>query len=103
MEARLPAGQGDHRIAHGLDGHGAQGTGDLLAGGQEHIHLPLGGLRVDFRRFINQVVGGVSLGGEDRDDVIAFAVRLGDDTRHVANPVRIRHRGPAKFLYDQSH
>ena len=23
-EARLPAGEGDHRIAHGLDGHGAQ-------------------------------------------------------------------------------
>ena len=37
---RLPAGEGDDLVAHALDGHGAQGNGDLLAGGQQHIHLP---------------------------------------------------------------
>ena len=102
-EARLPPGQGDHRIAHGLDGHGAQGAGDLLPGGQQHIHLPLGGVGVDLRRLGDEIVGGVPLGGEHRHHLMAPAVGLGDDAGHVADAVGVRNRAPAEFLYNQSH
>ena len=102
-EARLPARQGDHRVAHGLDGHGAQGAGDLLAGGQQHIHLPLGGVGVDLRGLGNQIIRGVALGGEDRHDPVAPAVGLGYDAGHVADAVGIRDGAAAEFLNDESH
>ena len=102
-EARLPARQGDHRVAHGLDGHGAQGAGDLLTGGQQHIHLPLGGVGVDLRGLGNQIIRGVALGGEDRHDPVAPAVGLGYDAGHVADAVGIRDGAAAEFLNDESH
>ena len=103
LEAGLPAGQGDHGQAHGLNGHGAQGAGDLLAGGQQHIHLPLGCVGVDLLGLFNEVVGGVALGGEDRHHLVALSVGVRDDLRHVADAVGVGHGGPAEFLYNQSH
>ena len=38
----LPAGEADGLVALGVDGHGHQGDGDLLAGGEELVHLALG-------------------------------------------------------------
>ena len=35
-----------------------------LSGGQQHIHLPLGGVRIDLCRLFNQIIGGISLSGE---------------------------------------
>ena len=38
-DADLGAGEADGLLAELLDGHGHQRDGDLLAGGQEHVHL----------------------------------------------------------------
>ena len=91
LEARLPAGEGDHREAQGLDGHGAEGAGDLLSGGQQHIHLTLGRPGVDLLRLFDQVVGGVALGGQHRHHLVALAVGLRDDPGHVPQPLRVGH------------
>ena len=72
LDAHLPCRQRHAGQAHGLQCHGAQGDGDLLAGGQQHIHLPLGRLRVDLLRLGNEIVRRVPLGGQDYDDVIAL-------------------------------
>ena len=102
-EPRLPPGQGDDRIAHSLNGHGAQGTGNLLPGGQEHIHLPLGAVGIDFSGLGDEVVGGVPLGGEHHHHVMAAAVSLCDNAGHVADAVGVRNGASAEFLYNESH
>ena len=103
IHARLPAGEGDHLIAHSLNGHGAQGDGDLLAGGQKHIHLPLGSVGIELLGLGDQVVGGVPLGGEHHHHAVALLIGLGDDPGHVAHAVRVGDRAAAEFLYNQCH
>ena len=100
MESRLPAGEGHHGVAHLLDGHGAQGAGNLLAGGQEHIHLSARGVGIELQGFLNEIVRGVSLGGEHHHHIVSLFVCVGDDAGHIAHTLRICHRGTSKFLYD---
>ena len=102
-EARLPAGERHHREAHALDGHGAQGAGDLLAGGQQHVQLPLRGGGVDLGGLLNELVRRVPLGGQHRHHPVPFLISIGYDAGHVADFLPIRHRRPAEFLYDQCH
>ena len=102
-ESGLPARQRDDRIAHGLDGHGAQRAGDLFAGGEKHIHLSLGAVGVDLGGLGDQVVGGVPLGGKHGHNTVAPAVGLGDDAGHVTDAVCISHGAAAEFLYNESH
>ena len=40
-EPDLPAGEADRLVALRVDGHGHQGDRDLLAGGEELVHLAL--------------------------------------------------------------
>ena len=47
-------------LAEGLDGHGHQGDGDLLAGGQEHVHFAGRRLLGDLAGQFDQLVGGVA-------------------------------------------
>ena len=100
QKARLPAGQRDDRIAHLLDGHRQQGHRDLLAGGEQHIHLAAGRLVGDLSRLGDQLVGGVALGGDDRDDRISLVVCIGDDLGNMAYALHIGDRGSTKFLYN---
>ena len=67
----------------------SRADGDLLAGGQQHIHLPLGGVGVDLLRLFDQVVGGVALGGDHHHHVVARVVGVRHDARHVEHPVAI--------------
>ena len=103
LETSLPAGEGNGRITQSLDGHGAQGAGHLLAGGQQHIHLTLGCLGVDLHCLCNELIRGLTLGGEDGHHLVTLTVGIGDDAGNVFQPLLIGHRGAAKFLYDQSH
>ncbi len=75
----LPSSQGYAGQAHGLQGHGAQGHRDLLSRGEQHIHLPLGGVGVDLLRLGNEIVCSVSLGGEDHNHVVPRQIGLCDD------------------------
>ena len=75
-----------------IQGHGQQGNADLLAGGQQHIHLPGGGVVGDLRRLCDQVVGGVALSGYHDHHVVARVVGLRDDARHVENTLAVPDR-----------
>ena len=99
----LPSSQGYAGQAHGLQGHGAQGHRDLLSRGEQHIHLPLGGVGVDLLRLGNEIVCSVSLGGEDHNHVVPRQIGLCDDAGYVADALGISHAGAAEFLYDQAH
>ncbi len=73
------------------------------AGGQQHIHLPLGRVGIDLRRLGDQIIGGIPLGGEDHHHAVPFAVGLRDDPGHVAHAVRVGDGAAAEFLYDECH
>ena len=103
LDAHLEGVEGHAAKAPLLQGHGAEGHADLLAGGEEHIHLPLGGLGVDLRRLGDEIVGGIPLGGEDHDDVVPREVGLGDALGHVLDTLGVLHGAAAKFLYDEAH
>ena len=103
MDPHLPGRKAHHRQAHALQGHGAQGDGDLLAGGQQHIHLPLGGLGVDLLGLVNEIVGGVALSGQDHQELVPRPVGIGNDPRHVPDPLGVADGAAAKFLYNQTH
>ena len=64
----------------------------LLAGSQQHIHLALGCPGVHLRGLGNQLVGGVALGRQYNDDVVAGLISISDDTGNVADALRIRRR-----------
>ena len=100
LDAHLPGRQGYAGQAHGLQGHGAEGDADLLSCGKEHIQLPLGGVGVDLPRLFNQVVGGVPLGGQDHNHVIALDVGLRDDSCDILDALGILHGAAAEFLYN---
>ena len=103
IEAGLMAIERNDRIAHRFNRHRHQRSGNLLAGRQEHIHLPLAGAGVDFPRLFNQVVGGVPLGGDDGDDVVAGLVGVQDDVGDIEDPFFVFNGCPAKLLHNESH
>ena len=57
-DADLRAGEADRLLAEFVDGHGDQRDGDLLAGGQEHVHLAGGRAGGDLGGLGDEVVGG---------------------------------------------
>ena len=103
VEARLPARQADGRAACLAQRHGQQRNADLLARGQQHIHLALGRVVGDLARFGDEVVGGVALGGYHHHHVVAGGVRVRHDARHIKNAVAVRDGAAAEFLYDECH
>ena len=103
VEARLPAQQGNHRVTHALDGHGQQRGGNLLPRGEEHIHLPLGGLFVDFGGLGDEVVGGIALGGDHHHHIVALLIGGGDNVRHIVDALGVLDGAAAELLYNQCH
>ena len=103
LEPGLPAQKGNHRESQFFNGHGQQGNGDLFPGGQQHIHLPLAALGIDFIGLFNQIVGGIPLRGHHHHDVVALLISVGDDPGDVKHPLGIRHRAASEFLYDQQN
>ena len=102
-EARLPAGQADGMAAQLVQRHGQQCDADLLAGGQQHIHLTRRGVMGDFPSLGDQVIGGVALCGDYHHYVIARVVGVGHDPRNVEDTVTVLYGRTAEFLYDQRH
>ena len=100
VDVTLPGVEAHHREAQLLDGHRLQRHGHLLATGQEHIQLPAGAVGVDLLRLCNQVVGGVALGREHHDHVVAPLIRIRNALRHAVETLGVRHRRTAEFHYD---
>ena len=90
--SRLPASQRDGLIAHLLNGHGAQGNGDLLAGGQQHIHLTLRGRGVDFFCFFNQIIGGIALSRYNNNNLIAGFISARNNVSNVKHAFSVCNR-----------
>lgn len=102
-KARLPAEQGDNRVAKLLDRHREQRGRDLLARRHELVHLALRGVLVDFLRLFDEVVRRIALRGDDNHNVVARAVGRGDDVGDVEQPLGVAHGGTAELLNDQCH
>ena len=102
-EARLPAEQGDDRVAELLDRHREQRSRNLLARREELVHLALRGLFVDFLRLCDEVVRRIALRGNNDHDVVARTVGRRDDIGDVEQPLGVAHGRAAELLNDQCH
>ena len=103
MDTHLPGRQADDRQSHALQRHSTQSNGDLLSGGQQHIHLPLGGLGIDFSGLFDQIIGSVTLGRQNHQKLVPCPIGIGNDPRHVHDPLCVTDGAAAKFLYNQTH
>ena len=81
-DAGLGTGEGYGVVAQIVDGHGQQGRRDAFAGGEEHVHLALGGILRDLPGQLDQLVGGVASGRDHRHDGVSGAVGVDDPARH---------------------
>ena len=97
----LGAGQRDRQVPEVVDRHRAQGAGDALARGQQHVHLAGVGRRGDLLGHRDQLVGGLAAGGEDRDDRVAAFARGHDPAGGALDPLGVRHRGAAELHHHQ--
>ena len=76
-DAHLRAGERDRVVPLGVDRHREQRDGDLLAGGQQHVHLAVGGLGGDLPGELDELVGHVPHRRDDRDDAVALLLARG--------------------------
>ena len=97
------AGSGNRGNTHGLEGHGQQGDGFLLAGGHENVHF------AGVRRLGegggpgNQFIGNPRPSGHDDHHLVALLPSPLYSSRHFLDVVDVRHRGAAEFLYEETH
>ena len=77
-----------------------QGDCGLLTGGQQHIHLAFIRQGHDFLRQLDEIVGHTAHGGDDHNDLVAFAVIFGDPRGHIFDALRISNGRAAVFLDD---
>ena len=103
MDARLPAGQGNCRHAQTLQRQSHQSHGSQLTGCHQGIQLPLGRVGIDFLGLGDEMVRGLALCGYNHNHLIALAVGIGDDPRHMGDPLGICHRASSEFLYNKCH
>ena len=99
-DADLRAGVGHGFEAELLQGHRCQSDGDLFPGGKEHVHFAGIWHVADLIRAVCEIVGHAGWGGDDDNDVVAFALGLGDVLCHCFDAVGISDRGAAVFLYN---
>ncbi len=97
----LAAGEGVCRHAEVVQGHGQQGHGLALAGGDEHVHLPAraGGRHLGGQ--IEQLVGLLAHGADDHDDLVAAPPGPGHVVGHAAYAIGVGDRGAPELLHEQ--
>ena len=72
-----------------------------LSGGQQHIQLPLGRVRIDVLCLGNQLVCGLAHCGKNQHDVVTLLEILCASSRHIHDALLIAYRGSAKFFHYQ--
>src|SRR5688572_6494393 len=108
-EPDLPAREADRLVTLRVDRHGHESDGDLLAGGEELIHLAFrwalftSAERADVLGEFDQVVGRVAHRGNDDDDVIARELRSDRAAGGAVNAFGVGDTGAAEFLDDEAH
>jgi len=101
--SHLPAREADRLVPRGVDGHGHQRDGNLLARGQQHVQFPLGWVGADFFGQGKEFVRGMAHGGDDHHHLLARQLGLDGSPGSPVNLLRGGHAGPAKLLYDDAH
>ena len=102
----LRAGEGYGLAAHRIDRHRRERDRGLFAGGEEDVHLALGGgvpLAGDLVRQLDQSIRHPGHGRNHGDDLVPLGTALEDALRHVANALRAAHGGTTVFLDDEAH
>ena len=102
-DAGLPAGKRNHRISQSLNRHRTERYRNLLSCRQKHIHLSGRSLWVNLLCLLNQIICRIPLGRQYCHHLISRLICLCNDPCNIAQPLRVSHRGPAEFLYDQTH
>ena len=83
--------------------HRQQRDRHLLAGGQQHVHLPLGGRAADRPSQARELIGGVAHGRHHDHQIVAGLAAGGDALSHGLDPFHIGHGGAAELLDQQGH
>ena len=102
-DAGLGAGVGPCRHAELGDGHGEQGHGDALAGGQQDVHLAGRGVGGQGGGLVQEVVGRVPHRGDDDDDRVAGLPGGDDAPGDAPHRVDVADGRAAVLLDDQCH
>ena len=99
----LAARERDPLDPAGGERHAEKRHRDPLAGREQHVELPR---RLDVAGLVGepqQIVGRLSHGAHDHDDVVAVALRPGDVVGDGTDPVGVGDRGTPELLDDECH
>lgn len=99
----LRTGVAARRDAEVGQGHGEQGGRLTLTGGEQHVELARGGLRRHLEGQVHEVVGGITHGRDDHDDLVAGLPGRGDPARNTLDGRGISHGGATELLDDSRH
>ena len=114
-ETSLGTGERVCMRAGRMNCHSEQTHRNTLACGHQHVHLARRRVGIDAERLIDQVVGGVSHGGDHDGHVIAGVLRFDDASGHALlfrlnnalghtfDRFGIGDRRTAVLLHDESH
>ncbi len=99
-DADLGAGEADGRLTQRLNGHGHERNGNLLAGGQEHVHLTGRRLVADLAGQGDEFISRVAASADDDDDLVVGLLGPERTSSRRHDALGRRHAGAAEFLYD---
>ena len=102
-DACLGAGVGARRDAELGDGHGEQGHGDALTGGQQDVHLAGGGVGGQGGGLVEELVGRVPHRGDDDNNRVAGLAGGDDAPCDAPHRVDVADGRAAVLLDDQCH
>ena len=97
--------QGHCRMPQLLEGHRQKGNRNLLARGQQHIHLPGKpiGILVDAVGQLDQIVCGIAHGRHHHDNLVSRRLLIEDPLRDSHDLLGGGNGAAPEFLYDKSH
>jgi hypothetical protein len=87
----------------GIDRHGSESGGRLLAGGEQHVHFALCRIWGHVAGQLDQRVSDAAHGANHRDYFVSCIVSGHDPTGDIENAIGISDRCSAVFLYDKTH
>ena len=102
-DADLRSGEAHRLVAGGLDRHREQGHADLLAGGEEHVHLAGARSVGDLLGEVDEDVGLVAHGADHDDHLVARPVPRDRLVGGRLDLGCIGDTGAAELLHDEGH
>ena len=97
----LEAGKGTGHDTPLLQRQGQKGDGDLLTGGDQGVHFPLGRVAGDLAGQSDQAVGFPAHGGYDNYQLVAITGGRGNLVGNGLDPLHRSNRGAPVFFDDE--